>query len=357
MTESVRTMLGARPDQIQGRPPSKAQRAELIARMVSRVRRRNYFSPLDYPDKRMPERTLAWIDQMAEFVAAVSEGPTIDATPLWGGKQQTVAVDECECLFTPWTTGSMFTVNPDGKGIVGTWFWSTVREDYARDGAAEYVGRFPDAPDGSMGVARSWDEVLYRSPEIEAVWDEIAQVTQAFTWIGGPQNDGSWGVVGPWWQIGLAVDFDGKLRATDTARFLPESVIPEGLAVEMCESDVALMLLVLDFLNLRNIEVAEMSGLPKPVRKRLAREDVTVSELTVLPTGKYRRHDRDPVPIGEGSPLTSVRGHIIRSGVEGRKHLFGRENVTGRFWVPAHARGSKEHGEVIQEFIVGEEGS
>lgn len=368
MTRNIHTMAGARPGQIVGRAPSKAERAELIARMVGRVRRRDYQAPADMAyamgESEEAVRDLLWIEEYANFVVRLDQGPTVDATPLWGGRRIEVDADACECLFSPWPQGSMFTVNPDGKGIVGTWFWSTCQEDYAKPEMREAIERMPDAHSGRIGPARTWNDVMWQDSAVKEHWDDIAQVTQGLVWVGGPetQHDGStrWAVRGPMWTIALAVDFDGKLRGTQVLSHAPG--IEEGLVRELSGSDQALLVLLFDYLNLRNIEIAPAADLPWRVTKRLARDGVTISELTILPVGKYRRHDRDRVPLGEGVPFTPVRGHPIRSGIDGRKHLFGfdgqggRPLVEGRFWVPSHARGSREVGEVIQEFTLGEEG-
>jgi len=339
-------------------PLTKAERAEQIARLISRVRRRNYSTAADWwaaygdgsADWETMVRQLAWVENFADLVVQIGEeGPTIDITPLWNAVEgKSIQVDECECLFSPWPQGSMFSVNPDGVGAVGTWFWSTTREDYDDAKMQHLTSRVPQGI--GLGVAKTWDDVMWSGDEgLREIWDEIAQVVQAMTWYSGGGSDGSgFAVLGPVWSLGLAIDYDGKVRSLQTLRFMPES----AMGADLLESDLALLVRTLDFLNLRNIEVAEMSGLPRPTRRRLARQDVTIRAFTILPMGRYRRSARDRTVVGDGVPFTPVRGHIIRSGVEGRRHLFGNPNVTGRFWVPAHARGSREHGEVVQEFTL-----
>lgn len=352
-------------DPLRGHEPTKAERSEAIARLVGRVRRRDYTPPalwaagLGTVGEALKQ--LLWVEGFANYVVALDDGPTIDTTPLWGWKQQEINAAECECLFCPWERGSMFTVNQDGKGATGTWFWSVDRTSYDDPSYQAALARMPDygtaKARGGIGVARTWDEMMWRTPETEAIWDEIAQVIQGFTWYSGPGGEGApYSVKGPFWSMGLAIDYDGKVRDIHSIPFIPNELLDPGLRDEMIESDLALFIRTLDFLNLRNIEVAPMAGLPRPTSKRLAREGVTISELTVLPTGKYRRHDRDRTPLGEGVPLSSVRGHVIRSGVEGRRHIFGfdgtdgRPLAEGRYWVPGYAKGRKEIGEVVQEF-------
>ena len=50
-------------------------------------------------------------------------------------------------------------------------------------------------------------------------------------------------------------------------------------------------------------------------------------------------------------PLHVVRGHFRKYTEE--RPLFGR--YSGTFWVPAHAKGSKEHGEIAHEYEVNPE--
>jgi hypothetical protein len=59
----------------------------------------------------------------------------------------------------------------------------------------------------------------------------------------------------------------------------------------------------------------------------------------VRPPGRRRAGSGAARPIDAAeTPLTSVRGHFARYGVEGREGLlFGKH--AGKFWVPTHARG------------------
>jgi hypothetical protein len=49
------------------------------------------------------------------------------------------------------------------------------------------------------------------------------------------------------------------------------------------------------------------------------------------------------------APLTSVRGHFARYGVEGRGLLFGK--YAGKFWIPAHARDAGE-GDGVKDYVL-----
>jgi hypothetical protein len=62
---------------------------------------------------------------------------------------------------------------------------------------------------------------------------------------------------------------------------------------------------------------------------------------------------RAPQPESEGPAMPShdVRGHWVEYGPEyGKGKLFGK--LSGRFWVPAHARGSADTGEVVKDYKI-----
>lgn len=97
----------------------------------------------------------------------------------------------------------------------------------------------------------------------------------------------------------------------------------------------------LNFLNCRNVELVTPQR-PRPARRRIGRLGVNVHTINVTPFGRSTRNVKGE-PVG-GTPLTSVRGHFASYGPEfGRGLLFGR--LAGRFWIPQHARGDREHGE------------
>lgn len=95
----------------------------------------------------------------------------------------------------------------------------------------------------------------------------------------------------------------------------------------------------LNFLNLRNVEVAEPHR-PRPQRRRLARAGVTVQTIVVRPPGKRSNHtSTEARPMGDlDTPLSPVRGHVSRYGPKyDAGLLFGKHE--GQFWVPGHVRG------------------
>ena len=112
------------------------------------------------------------------------------------------------------------------------------------------------------------------------------------------------------------------------------------------------MLSALNFLNCKNVELADpILPRSRSERRRLERTGIDVHTITVRQVGRRSSSSSD----GDGAmPLSSVRGHFSHYGDccpgyhEPRGLLFGR--LTGRYWVPQHARGSAEHGEVQADY-------
>lgn len=87
------------------------------------------------------------------------------------------------------------------------------------------------------------------------------------------------------------------------------------------------------WLACRNVELV-VPHRPRPLARRIARYGCDVKEMWVRPVGKTYQHEAASMRRvgGEGMPLSTVRGHIARYGVEGRKLLFGK--IAGTFWIP-----------------------
>lgn len=108
------------------------------------------------------------------------------------------------------------------------------------------------------------------------------------------------------------------------------------------------VLATLNFMNCRNVSLIDQATtLHRAEARRLARTGVQINVLNVYPAGVTRRGDKRDEPLGV--PLTSVRGHFASYGERyGRKMLFGK--YEGRFWIPMHARGSRDHGENVNDY-------
>jgi len=102
------------------------------------------------------------------------------------------------------------------------------------------------------------------------------------------------------------------------------------------------LLASLNFLACKNVDIAEPVR-PRPERRRLARLGVDVQAIVVRPIGKRTRSAGGGGAPGDAVPLTSVRGCFHHYGpAYGKGLLFGK--LAGKFWVPAHAKGSAENG-------------
>lgn len=113
---------------------------------------------------------------------------------------------------------------------------------------------------------------------------------------------------------------------------------------------------VFNLLNCQNTELVEAS-MARPDRRREQRLGIRSHVISVRPTRKVSNRRRQGGPSDDVSvPLHSVRGHVAHYGdcCPGRHpangRLFGR--VEGRVWVPQHARGAPDVGEVDQTFVV-----
>lgn len=101
--------------------------------------------------------------------------------------------------------------------------------------------------------------------------------------------------------------------------------------------------------NCVNVELREPKR-QRHAQRRLDRTGVRVSELHVRPTSKSYTAERLATLTSASIPIHSVRGHFAEYGVNGRGLLFGK--LSGRYWIPAHARGNPEHGHVEQSYTV-----
>lgn len=141
------------------------------------------------------------------------------------------------------------------------------------------------------------------------------------------------------WQ--LAIDADGKPL---DLHWMQLADGPRGLW------DMAHLVLLqsLNFLNCRNVQIVEPHR-PRAQARRVARTGQRVYEINVFPVGRAPAARAPSGAAGGGVPLTSVRGHFATYGPQyGKGLLFGKH--AGRYWIPQHARGSAEFGEVDHDY-------
>ncbi len=175
-------------------------------------------------------------------------------------------------------------------------------------------------------------------------WDRVRWAIDTCVWTGGRSET-----------LGLAMKTLGPVHVWRSAVY--ENGEPADLhwvhlvpEYPMEHWDMAHLVLLgaLNFMNCRNVELVEPAR-ERHERKRLARLGVTVQTINVFPVGRSTRSGPKAEGAGLGVPLTSVAGHFARYGPEyGRGLLFGK--LSGRFWIPQHARGSKELGEQERDY-------
>lgn len=212
-----------------------------------------------------------------------------------------------ECMIPPWSHAMLCSVHPDGSAVV----------------MVDVKVRTPDAIEWDNLVEE--EELIARDPMCQWVVD-----------------------------LGLHSTLDDEVKIAGAGALvgISESGRMMGSHVDCGETPpyvvgwmLSLAIATFNFMNCRNVELVEPMR-SRPVRRRLERQGLRISEIVVLPTGKMRRSDGLPTP--GSSPLTSVRGHFSEYGTNGKGLLFGK--YAGRFWVPQHARGDAANGEVRQTF-------
>lgn len=190
----------------------------------------------------------------------------------------------------------------------------------------------------SVAVDRA-DEAIHWQPvnqEHVIDWEAVRWTIGVFWWLGGRSYDIIFPTTGPVYMIKLAVNEDGKIQDISWHDFTKGKYPNENW-----ETAVAVWLRTATFLNCRNVILQEPKH-SRPQRRRLDRIGVHPHELHIRPIGKSTR-SASPRRIGDGtSPLTTVMGHAVRYGVEGRGLLFGK--YSGIFWIPEHVRGSEAYG-------------
>lgn len=173
-------------------------------------------------------------------------------------------------------------------------------------------------------------------------WAQVRWTIDTTLWLGGRNAEGEpMTTSGPIHMWRFAVYDDGRPADLHWVHLIPE------WPKERWDTAHLVLLGALNFMACVNVQVVEPAR-DRPTRRRLARTGVTVHELTIVPISKSRRAGQAAVS-GAGVPLTDVRGHFASYGPEhGRGLLFGK--YAGRFWIPAHARGSKDVGEADSSY-------
>ena len=279
---------------------------EAIGRVVADMRRGNFRYQKHHRDQAQISRLIA------------QDGKTVDATAIYHSllrKNQPIDLYNDHCIAPPWELAVICYQNEYGNVIAMPQFSREINH--------------VDPP--------PWDN------ETDPIdWTTVKWQIDTLVWCGGRSlTVGPMPLMGPlmWWQF--AVREDGAPVDLHWIHATPE--YPR----ENWDMTHLVLLGALNFLNCRNIELVEPRR-PRTEQRRIERTGVRVHEINVFPVGHARGCSTAGV-IGGGTPLTSVRGHFATYGGE-RGLLFGK--YAGRYWRPQHARGSTEHGEVEQSFVL-----
>lgn len=270
-------------------------------------------------------------------------GPVVDATALFrryviDNTRPIDLYEEFSCVAPPWDSALICFQNTFGNVWV-TQMWSL-------DGQ--------DATDVQKHEAKG----LWRWKTTNPVdWDQVRWTVHCLVWIGGHSiGDGDDDRQARPGQF-LRIKTGGPVHLQQLAVYedgTPADIHWVELHSKFPSADLVNQLFValgaLTFMNCRNVELVEPNR-QRAERRRLERLGVRMHTINVFPAGATTRGLRQP---GDGVPLGTVRGHMAHYGPEyGKGLLFGKH--AGRFWIPMHARGAKEHGEVEHDYVIRDE--
>jgi hypothetical protein len=270
-----------------------------------------------------------------------SEGPVVDATAIY---RSLVARDEPvylyedhPCIAPPWGCGTVAYQNEHGN-VVAMIF-----------GAPEFDYTTGEVTVAAMvdGAATGRTQPEPWKPAEPVDWSRVHWLIDTVVWIGGRSPiTGPFPTSGPMHMWRFAVYGDGQPADLHWVQLVQQ------YPMEHWDMAHLVLLGALNFMNCRNVELVEPQR-PRAQARALARTGVRVSEINVFPIG---RSTRGRAAATHGVPLTSVRGHFARYGpAYDRGLLFGK--YEGRFWIPQHARGDRDHGEIRQTFELHPEAS
>lgn len=325
--------------------------SEAIAKVVADLRKRRV---TDRYDVKPPEGM--WL--------ALGDAIVVDSTALYHDLQKRTGVMlyEDHRVCPVWPNSLIGYLNEHGNAIV----MHTIaidRKEYDNTEWERQVGLWADMRT-SPEVGHPWET----NQDHEIDWDRVRWVYNITVFAGGRTDYKGPSIpvptVGPCHMFRMAVYPDGEISdirwiAFDAKEDLPEDDGPDGYRIgelrvldptgERWDMAQLVALGTLNLGNCVNVELREPKR-PRAEQRRISRIGVEVSEIHVRSiSASYRGKGKEPVAFGS-VPLHSVRGHFAEYGTNGRGKLFGK--LSGRFWIPAHARGSSEHGEVDQSYVM-----
>jgi hypothetical protein len=262
-------------------------------------------------------------DSLEALLYLLEQSPVIDATMIYRNlvaNKKPIDVYGDHVMFPPWRSAVVSYVNEHGNVICMLLLASETHEIDSRNPA----------------LAR-WET------DNEVDWERVEWVYLVNVWCGGHTATGEAVVTtGPLHMWEIAVYPDGEMADFHWVQLSPD--------VPMEQWDMAgwVVLGTINFMNCVNVELVEPVR-PRAVRRRMERSGVRVTEIHVRPISKSYRGTGGGTSAGV--PLHSVRGHFARYGPKyDRALLFGK--YEGRYWIPAHARGSSEYGSTEQTYVI-----
>jgi len=204
-----------------------------------------------------------------------------------------------------------------------------------------------DMHDAEYAVPAFLDEIKWdvMPPGTHTIdWDAVRWVMSAQVYLGGLGAGERVPTAGPVMIWRLAVYPDGSLAD------LNWSHIAHEIEMARFNNTVGVLMETLNMCSCTNVVLADAKRKrPRPQQRRLDRIGVKFSELHIRPVSKSYRRDDPGIPLADMRPMHGVRGHYSEYGVNGKGLLFGK--LSGRYWIPPHVRGNKEHGEVEQSYV------
>jgi hypothetical protein len=313
--------------------------AEAIAAVVADIRAGNVFRP---------DSTVEWKEvERAQAASALNNGPVIDATGVYwslveSGRPSYLYEDHI--LAPPFECALVCYQNQHGNVIVMDMTTFDLRDELEPG-----QERMRDA------LFKNWD-----TPN-PVDWDRVRWGMGTILWMGGTTGgtvrlaaDGPDKVGKPMPTMGPFMAWRYAIYDDGVPADLHWTQVCTSTPVDHWNNAQLVHLSAVNFLNCSNVEIVEPVR-QRHQRKRLARTGVAVSEIVVTGVKRLARPGQARPQLGHTTaPLSTVRGHFAHYGdcCPGRHaergRLFGK--LTGRYWVPQHARGSADNGTVDQSY-------
>lgn len=313
--------------------------AEAIARVVADLRAGRVRVPAE-PAIRPGNRQ--GMHDIARVIAEDTTGPVVDATGIYRSlvehPKPVHVYEDHPNIAPPWPIACVAYCNEHGNVVATTVLARDIPEDERTD-LWEPTDRVVTKAGVNVSPGGFAEAVATHTVD----WHRVRWVTEVIVWVGGRGGLGPAPTAGPMHMWRLAIYEDGEPADYRWVQLLPSH--PQ----ERWDMAHLVLLGALNFMNCRNVDLVEPAR-PRAERKRLARTGVRVSVINVTPISR-RRSGTKGAPTGV--PLHDVRGHFAHYGAccahhEPRGQLFGK--LTGRYWIPQHARGTTDLGEVRSDY-------